>query len=177
MPRTVALRTCGTEATRALAAAVAAALEPGDVVSLTGELGAGKTCFVQGAAAALGVRERVTSPTFLLRRDYQGRVPVTHLDVYRLERLQDVLDLGYGEDGAVVFVEWGDAMRPLLPAEHLEVELLLPDPGDGPCPAPGVADADAEGEEARRIRLHPHGAGWQRRLAALEPALAGWREE
>src|SRR5688572_23076479 len=80
--------------TRRLAATVAGALRAGDVVALTGELGAGKTCFVQGAAAALGVTERVTSPSFLLRRDYHGDLPLVHLDVYRLERLQDVIDLG-----------------------------------------------------------------------------------
>ena len=167
MSRTVELVTERPEVTRAVAATVAAGLEPGDVVSLTGELGAGKTCFVQGAAAALGVTERVTSPTFLLRRDYEGRVPVTHLDVYRLETLGDVLDLGYGEDdGRVVLIEWGDAMRPLLPSDHLEVELSIVDP---------TAPVDVAGEP-RRLRLIAHGDGWARRLAALSEDLAAWSQ-
>lgn len=171
MSHTVELRTADADATRAVGAVVASALAPGDVVSLTGELGAGKTCFVQGAAAALGVEDRVTSPSFLLRRDYEGRVPVTHMDVYRLETLQDVLELGYGEDGAVLFVEWGDAMRPLLPTEHLEVELSL---SETETVSLVGTDENLDAEE-RRIRLLGHGDGWRRRLAALEPSLRGWK--
>ncbi|PSO48678.1 MAG: tRNA (adenosine(37)-N6)-threonylcarbamoyltransferase complex ATPase subunit type 1 TsaE [Actinobacteria bacterium QS_8_72_14] len=87
MTARLTLRTSGPRDTRALAAALAEAFESGDVVSLTGELGAGKTCFVQGAARGLGVSTRVTSPSFLLRRDYEGRVGVVHLDVYRLDDL------------------------------------------------------------------------------------------
>lgn len=170
MPRTVELRTSDASATKALGAAVARALGPGDVVSLTGELGAGKTCFVQGAAAALGVGERVTSPSFVLRRDYAGDVAVTHIDVYRLETLQEVLDTGYGESSSVVFVEWGDAMGPLLPSEHLEVELLLADlPEDGP-------PADPDDGEPRKVRLRAHGDLWRGRLAELEASLQAWME-
>lgn len=164
MTERLALATSGPDDTRALAAAVAAALEPGDVVSLTGELGAGKTCFVQGAARQLGVAGRVTSPSFLLRRDYEGRVPVLHLDVYRLDDLGEVLDLGFdqaGDDERVTFVEWGDAMSPLLPPDHLEVELL--------------ADRE-EPFERRRITLIAHGDGWRRRLAAVEARLARWAD-
>jgi tRNA threonylcarbamoyladenosine biosynthesis protein TsaE len=180
VPGTLELRTGDADATKAVGAVVAEALRTGDVVSLTGELGAGKTCFVQGAAAALGVQDRVTSPSFLLRRDYEGRLPVTHLDVYRLETLQEVLELGFGENTAVVFVEWGDAMRPLLPAEHLEVELMLADgqllPGStGGGESPGAADGVEA--EPRRIRLHPHGDEWRRRLRDLERRLAPWKEQ
>lgn len=164
MTERLALRTSGPDDTRALAAAVAAALEPGDVVSLTGELGAGKTCFVQGAARQLGVTSRVTSPSFLLRRDYEGRVSVLHLDVYRLDDLGEVLDLGFdqaGDDERVTFVEWGDAMSPLLPPDHLEVELLA-DP--------------KEPADHRRVTLIAHGDGWRRRLAAAEARLARWAD-
>lgn len=164
LPTELVCATASPAETRQLAAVVAATLRPGDVVALTGELGAGKTCFVQGAAAGLGVTERVTSPSFVLRREYEGPVPVAHLDVYRLDTLQDVVELGFEElldEGRVTFVEWGDAMRPLLPADHLEVELRLP-PLD-------AADED------RRLVLRPHGDDWRRRLAVLAPALAAWR--
>ncbi len=164
MTERLVLRTSGPDDTRALAAAVAEALQPGDVVSLTGELGAGKTCFVQGAARQLGVTGRVTSPSFLLRRDYDGNVPVLHLDVYRLDDLGEVLDLGFeeaGHDGRITFVEWGDAMSPLLPPDHLEVELLT----------------DAVDElDHRRVTLIAHGDEWRRRLAAAEARLARWAD-
>ena len=117
---------------RALGEAVAGVLQPGDVVALTGDLGAGKTTFVQGAARGLGVAgdAHVTSPTFTLVKEYRGRFPVYHLDVYRLDRIQEVIDLGFEElldpDG-VAFVEWGDAIEGLLPEGHLELELQTRD--------------------------------------------------
>jgi tRNA threonylcarbamoyladenosine biosynthesis protein TsaE len=157
------------EETRKVAATIARALRPGDVVALTGELGAGKTCFVQGAAAALGVTDRVTSPSFVLRREYDGDVPVLHLDIYRLETLQEVIDLGYEEvfDAMrVSFIEWGDAISPLLPRDHLELEFRLP---AVPMPA-------EDGDEERRIVLRPRGEDWLRRLAALTEDLAAWTE-
>lgn len=162
MTERLALRTSGPEDTRALASAVAGVLEPGDVVSLTGELGAGKTCFVQGAARGLGVGGRVTSPSFLLRRDYDGRVAVLHLDVYRLDDLGEVVELGLEEaaDGQrVTFVEWGDAVGPLLPPDHLEVELRTDD----------LAEPDR-----RWVALVAHGDGWRRRLDAMTARLAPW---
>lgn len=157
--------------TREIAGLIAEALQPGDVVALTGELGAGKTVFVQGAAAALGVAERVTSPTFLLRRDYDGRVPVLHLDVYRLHDLQEVMELGYEEvleGGFVTFVEWADAMAPLLPADHLEVELTLAEPPT----TDEMWDA-----QPRRIVVRPRGHDWARRLTRLSGDLAPWARD
>jgi tRNA threonylcarbamoyladenosine biosynthesis protein TsaE len=165
------LRTHTPEETRAVGAALAAELRAGDVVALTGELGAGKTCLVQGAAVELGVTERVTSPSFLLRRDYRGRMPIIHLDVYRLDTLQEVLDVGYDEvaDGAgVTFIEWGDAMAPLLPADYLEVDLRLGDPT--------AAGDFTEGAEARTLELRPHGADWRRRMGDLADRLAPWTD-
>jgi tRNA threonylcarbamoyladenosine biosynthesis protein TsaE len=155
------------EETRKVAATIARALRPGDVVALTGELGAGKTCFVQGAAAALGVTDRVTSPSFVLRREYHGDVPVLHMDIYRLETLQEVIDLGYEEvfDATrISFIEWGDAMSPLLPRDHLELEFRLPT-----VPLPAI-----EGDEDRRIVLRPRGEDWLRRLSALAAELEPW---
>lgn len=168
MTASVELRSTSPEDTRAIGARLGAALRPGDIVSLTGELGAGKTCLVQGAAAALGVAERVTSPSFILRKDYQGTVAVLHLDVYRLQTLQDVLDIGWEEAldrSRVAFVEWGDAMSPLLPEDYLEVDLRV-----------DLGDTRAEpGAEQRLIGLRPRGADWSRRLAELAAALGDWR--
>lgn len=164
------LRTAGAAETRAVAAEIAGVVRAGDVVALTGELGAGKTCFVQGAAAALGVEDRVTSPTFVLRREYDGRLPVLHLDVYRLETLQEVVDLGYEEvldRRRVTFIEWGDAMAPLLPPDHLEVELRLAELEELP--------EGLSGDEPRHLVVRPHGVDWTRRLDGLTAVLARWR--
>ena len=160
------LRTSGPEDTRGIAAAVAELLAPGDVVALSGELGAGKTCFVQGAARALGVEGRVTSPTFVLVRTYQGRVPVVHCDVYRLDRLHDVYDLGDEvlAPDVVTFVEWGDAVAPLLPEDRLEVEITG---------AAGVGDEDDDAE--RSVLLRALGAGWSHRWEDLTTVCTAWR--
>src|SRR5690625_2660991 len=124
-PPTWSLVTSSPDETRASAAAVARALQAGDVVTLSGELGAGKACFVQGAARELGVEERVTSPTFVLMRHYQGRLPIVHCDVYRLDRLHHVDDLGDEvlAPDVVTFIEWGDAIAPVLPPDRLDVEI------------------------------------------------------
>jgi tRNA threonylcarbamoyladenosine biosynthesis protein TsaE len=109
-------------ALEALAARVADCLEPGDVVVLGGEVGAGKTTFVRTAALALGVEERVTSPTYQIARGYEGtiggrRVAVNHLDLYRLEGLEDkdALELDdYLDPGAITFVEWAEPALDLI---------------------------------------------------------------
>jgi tRNA threonylcarbamoyladenosine biosynthesis protein TsaE len=150
------------EDTRKVAEALAELLVPGDVVSLTGDLGAGKTTFVQGAARGLGVTDQVASPTFVLVREYRGDVPVYHLDVYRLDRMQEVIDLGFEDlldPAGVVFVEWGDAILPLLPDEHLRVELRSQD-GD-----------------ARRLSFTGRGVRWAGRWERLEGLLAAWQAE
>lgn len=114
------------EATAAAGERLGARLEPGDVVGLTGELGAGKTCFVQGLARGLGVTTPATSPTFVLVNEYRGRVPVHHVDVYRTQSLTELLDLGLEEllagDG-VTLVEWADRCAPLLPARTIRVHI------------------------------------------------------
>jgi tRNA threonylcarbamoyladenosine biosynthesis protein TsaE len=148
--------------TKSVGDALAAFLRRGDVVSLTGDLGAGKTTFVQGVARGLGVQEPVLSPTFTLVREYTGSLPVYHLDVYRLDRIQDVLDLGFEEildRGGVVFIEWGDAIEALLPTSHLQVELTLFD-GD---------------DSRRRLEFAGEGPEWAARWDGLITALEPWK--
>jgi tRNA threonylcarbamoyladenosine biosynthesis protein TsaE len=155
----IQLRAPDAEHTRAVGAALAELLRSGDAVALTGELGAGKTTLVQGVAHGLGIDEPVVSPTFTLVREYPGQLPVIHVDVYRLDRVQDVLDLGLEElpDG-VLLVEWGDAVEALLPEERLRIELTAPDPDS----------------EARRIVVTGNGRAWAERWERLEQRLQAW---
>jgi tRNA threonylcarbamoyladenosine biosynthesis protein TsaE len=151
------------EDTRAIGQALAEVLRPRDTVVLTGELGAGKTALVQGVARGLGVEDHVASPTFSLVKEYAGRLDVAHVDVFRLERVQDVLDLGLQEIGDgddVLLVEWGDAVEDLLPPERLRIELTTADPA-------GV-------EETRRIVLRSEGTSWDERAGVLASALEPW---
>jgi tRNA threonylcarbamoyladenosine biosynthesis protein TsaE len=139
------------EATMAVGEAVGSLALPGDVILVHGELGAGKTTFVRGAARALGVREKVASPSFVLVRQYRGSFPVLHVDVYRLEKFQEVIELGLEDildPHAVVFVEWGEAVEPLFPQSHLKVRL------------------EVEGS-SRRLRLSSAGGAWADRWEAL----------
>src|SRR6476469_4346458 len=116
MPTSTESRTEGTEQTAAIAAELARGLRPGDIVLVQGELGAGKTTFVRGACRALGVTGAVTSPTFTIGQRYRGRLPVSHLDLYRLETLDredPALLADYLGPDVIVFVEWpqGDESR------------------------------------------------------------------
>jgi len=112
--------------TRAAGERLGARLEADAVVACIGELGAGKTCFLQGLARGLGVETPVTSPTFVLINEYRGRVPVHHLDAYRTESLTEVLDLGIEElmhgDGVTV-IEWADKLIPILPTHTITVTI------------------------------------------------------
>src|SRR5688500_8410247 len=145
------------ERTRELGEALASLLQPRDTLVLTGDLGAGKTTLVQGIGRGLGVEDHVASPTFTLVKEYAGSLDVAHVDVYRLERVQDVVDLGLDELGGpdrVLLVEWGDAVQELLPEDRLRVELTT-----------GTDD------DARRIVLTPHGRSWALRWERLEQLL------
>lgn len=115
------------EDTERIAAELAAGLRPGDVVTVAGDLGSGKTTFVRGAARALGVTSPVTSPTYAIGNRYGGRVPVSHLDLYRLERVgeDDWADLEPYFDEAVAFVEWPEAAAAFLGPPRLAVRLRL----------------------------------------------------
>jgi tRNA threonylcarbamoyladenosine biosynthesis protein TsaE len=114
------------EETEALAAELAAKLDAGDVVVISGELGTGKTTFVRGACAALGVRERVTSPTYTIGHRYHGdRGEVSHLDLYRFQGMSAAEwgDLEPYFDDAIAFVEWPEAGEGVLPPPRFEVRL------------------------------------------------------
>ena len=158
----VQVRTATPEETRSVGERLAELFDAGDVVVLTGELGAGKTTLVQGVGRGLGIAERVTSPTFTLVREYSGRLPVIHADVFRLERVGEVIQLGLDEAGrdAVLLVEWGDAIEDVLPPDRLRIELTSEDP-DG-------------GTEIRRIALTGSGASWEDRWARLAAAIEPW---
>jgi len=119
------LESSSPEETESLAAGLAADLRPGDVVTVSGELGAGKTTFVRGACRALGVERPVTSPSFTIGHRYEGRVPVSHLDLYRFTNLSHAEwgDLEPYFDDAVAFVEWPEAAAGVLPPVRARVRL------------------------------------------------------
>lgn len=154
-------RTTDVEATRSLAAAIASVAAEGDLILLAGELGAGKTAFVQGFGAGLGVDGAITSPTFTLAHQYEGRLPMHHLDVYRLERFAEMDDIGVSElldGGGVVLIEWGDAVAPALPKDYLEITLTY-----------------GEGDDERRLELRCVGSRWTARERVLAEQLDPWK--
>ena len=168
MTATLVAVTDSAGATRDLAAALARVCVPGDVLLLSGDLGAGKTTFAQGFGAALGIEEPVTSPTFTLVRQYEvapgpaGVRTLLHADVYRLDHLGEIADLGLGqlvEDGGVALVEWGEAAEPVLGAGALSLRL----------------EVDADDEGRRSVAVSGAGPGWADRWEALATALAPWR--
>ncbi len=162
MSRPLVATTRAVDDTKAVGAALAALAQPGDVVLLSGDLGSGKTAFTQGFAAGLGVAERVVSPTFTLARDYDGRLRLHHLDVYRLDHLQEVIDLGLAEltdDGGVTVIEWGEVVIPTISPDYLEIRLSY-----------------GEGDDDRVVEILTVGVRWQARVRAMEAALAPWRE-
>ncbi len=125
--------------TRHLAGMVAAYLRGGDVICLYGELGSGKTTFIQGLAEGLNVRGNVVSPSFTLVHQHQGRLPLYHLDLYRLSA-GDLADIGIDEilaSDAVVAVEWAERLPPRLCEDGLRVQILFAD----------------DGEDTRRVRI------------------------
>ena len=123
--RALELESGSAEETEAIAARLARSLEPGDVVLVSGELGAGKTTFVRGACRALGVTGRVTSPTFTIGHRYRGRIDVSHLDLYRFPGFSAAEwgDLEPYFQDAIVFVEWPEAGAGVLPEPRARVRL------------------------------------------------------
>jgi tRNA threonylcarbamoyladenosine biosynthesis protein TsaE len=156
MHRALIVSSHSPDETRILGASLAPMLVPGDVISLNGDLGAGKTVLVQGVVAALGAPGRVTSPTFTIVHEYRARFPVVHVDVYRLDSFQEVLDLGFEEffdPGAIMLVEWGEAVGPLLPPRHLEIDIRR--------------SVDAARVDDRDVAFRPRGDEWARKLEGM----------
>lgn len=128
-----AVTTTDSAATRALAARLAAVARPGDLLCLVGDLGAGKTQFAKGFAVGLGITDTVSSPTFVLMTEYEGRLPMFHLDLYRLDDAADAMAGGLLDErqlAGVVLVEWAERLGPALPAARLDV--LIEGTGDEP---------------------------------------------
>ena len=145
------------EATRAFAASLAAVAEPGDVVCLWGELGAGKTVFAKGFGAGLGVRDTISSPSFVLMGEYAGRLPLFHIDLYRLTSAREAVDGGLLDDRqatGVVLIEWPDRLGDAVPEERLDVRI------------------DGSADEPRTLRLEGHGATGARYVLAAGAAGA-----
>ena len=146
------LRLPTVEDTRSFGTRLAAVLRPGDLVILTGPLGAGKTALVQGIGAGLGVDGRIASPTFVIARVHPGPLPLVHVDAYRLNSLGEVddLDLDFDAGDVVTVVEWGHGLVEQLNDVRLEI----------------VLDRFADTEE-RVAQLVAHGGDWPERIARI----------
>ena len=145
------VRTHDPAATRALAARLATVARPGALVCLVGDLGAGKTVFAKGFAEGLGIRDTVNSPSFVLMAEYAGRLPMFHLDLYRLDDAADVLAGGLLDDRqaeGVAVVEWAERLGEAVPAGRLDVVI------------------DGTGDDERRITLRAGDPGYARYLEA-----------
>ncbi|HEX6500230.1 MAG TPA: tRNA (adenosine(37)-N6)-threonylcarbamoyltransferase complex ATPase subunit type 1 TsaE [Micromonosporaceae bacterium] len=153
--------------TRQFGRRLATVLRAGDLVVLNGPLGAGKTALAQGIGTGLGVTGEVTSPTFVIARVHRpdptrgGRIPLVHVDAYRLGTVADPraevddLDLDASVDDSVTLVEWGEGMVEQLTDAHLEVRI------------------DRRDDESRVVELVPHGGDWAERIAALGSHAGG----
>ncbi|MGD2116443.1 MAG: tRNA (adenosine(37)-N6)-threonylcarbamoyltransferase complex ATPase subunit type 1 TsaE [Acidobacteriota bacterium] len=162
-PVMIRARSHSADETRRLAARLEPLLTGGEVLLLDGDLGAGKTTFVKGLAEALGIRGRVTSPTFTLLHSYAGRLRLHHLDLYRLEGASGLVDLDLPEllgGDAVLVVEWPEILVSEIPRDFLEIRILFDD-------AHGVDPAEAH----RLFELRPIGPTWEPREGRLESAL------
>ena len=158
-PIDVAANSSAPRDTAAIAQVVASLVQPDDVIVLGGDLGAGKTAFTKALCAQLGVTDPVTSPTFTLAQRYDGgRLQVHHLDVYRIDQIDEVIDLALPElfeSKGLVVIEWGDTIAPALPANYLMVRFEF-----------GAGDDD------RRLEFSAIGPSWSARLDQLRAKLS-----
>ena len=148
LERVLELASDSPEVTRTFAAALAGCAEAGDLVCLWGDLGAGKTVFAKGFGAGLGVRETISSPSFVLMGEYAGRLPLFHIDLYRLSSASEVLDGGLIDDRqatGVVVIEWPDRLGAALPADRLDVHI------EGGADEPRMLRLDARGTHQRYV--------------------------
>jgi tRNA threonylcarbamoyladenosine biosynthesis protein TsaE len=120
--------TSSPEETKELGENLAKGFSPGQVVALFGPLGSGKTCLTQGICAGLGVKDFVVSPSFVLINEYEGKYKVYHLDLFRLDKLSEIINLGYEEyfygDG-VCIIEWAEKAKEILPEKRVEIHLVI----------------------------------------------------
>ena len=157
------LRSDSVATTHAIAGVIAGLVRPRDIIVLAGDMGAGKTAFTVGFTRALGVSEedQVSSPTFTLVHSYNsGRIPVLHADLYRLNSMAEVADLGLREQvdlGAVALVEWGDVASEVI-GDSLTIEL----------------SHDEDDDDARDIVISVEGHGWDTRWDKLRDSLREW---
>jgi len=146
------MTTDGPEETQSVGKRIGELARPGDVVLLMGDLGSGKTCLTQGIAWGLGIKEHALSPTFVIMREMHGRLPLYHVDLYRLDRLEETQDLGlddYFYGHGVSVVEWAEKAMSLMPSEHLLVEI------------------EYFSDTGRRLTLKPRGKRYERLVAEL----------
>lgn len=151
-------KTSSPEETVRVGKVLGALLEPGDLLCLSGDLGAGKTTFARGVALGLGIKGRVTSPTFILINEYPGKIPMYHMDVYRLDGPAGMDDLGYEEyfyGNGVTLVEWAEKVEKILPGERMDIYL-----------APSSEDSDA-----REITLKPRGGRYCRLVKEMTASV------
>ncbi len=147
---------------RELGRRLAGLLRPGDLVILSGPLGAGKTTLTQGIGAGLGVRGAVTSPTFVISRIHPGPVPLVHVDAYRLGSALELddLDLDADTDMSVTIVEWGEGLAEELASDRLEITIIPARAPESPT-APDAGEPSEIGDQPRAVRVRGVGARWQ----------------
>ncbi|HIE17175.1 MAG TPA: tRNA (adenosine(37)-N6)-threonylcarbamoyltransferase complex ATPase subunit type 1 TsaE [Dehalococcoidia bacterium] len=154
--RVVQLNSRSPEQTQLLGKHLGELAQVGDIFLLIGHLGSGKTCLTQGIAWGLGIEEYAFSPSFVIVREHYGRLPLYHIDFYRLDRIEEIMDLGLDEylygDGVCV-IEWADKGIALLPRENLTIRLSY------------ISDTE------RSIRLQPRGKRYSELLKALSLSL------
>ena len=178
------LRSSSVDDTHTIAAAIAGVARPGDVIILSGEMGAGKTAFAQGFGRALGVDEPITSPTYTLVHSYDvpksgplGRVTLHHADLYRLDRTEEVADLALAElaefDG-IVLVEWGEVVETTF-GEHLIVHLEHDDERDDDQPDEVDGEVDGSADDVRSIEIAGVGPTWASRWSRVVAAVEAYR--
>jgi tRNA threonylcarbamoyladenosine biosynthesis protein TsaE len=146
-PPAALVTTTSAEATFELAAGLAVVAQPGDLICLWGELGAGKTVFAKGFGQGLGVSGVVSSPSFILMAEHRGRLPLFHIDLYRLAGVEDAFSSGLIDErqaDGVTLIEWPDRLGSALPADRLDVRI------DGTGDAPRQLELAGTGDVARR---------------------------
>lgn len=141
------------EQTQEVGARIGRLAMPGDVILLTGRLGAGKTCLTQGIARGLDIDEYTASPSFVLVREHYGRLPLYHADLYRLDNIEEIADLGLDEylyGKGICVVEWAEKGLVVLPVEHLRTGIYY------------LSDTE------RSIRFEPHGERYEKMVEGLK---------